>query len=630
MAIANRVAFQSGVPLQTIISMPLIMFGALTFTAHKTSTGFNAAGIFLALASNVILAVRNITMKKIQSDPNAKSLAVLKRWSHVALVVVVQGLFVAGLYHLEVREVVPSRSSKMVAFALASGMFHVAYTYISIGVVLQVMNVISHSITNIFKRLLVVLLLSALGARHVTASNFLGLGLAVVGLVIHTLGKLRAEDTSFEGQRRTTYLSLVFLTLVMLTATSSSFTPPWRKVSKTSAFYRLDPEVYLEMHGLQEVRAVQTDFSHIMEAETDPEMREFLSWRLVDHPEDTDKRSRTLTTNSEIVEEAKRVLVNLMQDLIGTARHVMLIDIPTFENKGDPAIAAGEVLLMGRLGKTIVYYCETSCCRNQTSLNKAIQVSKRYAKDDLVILLHGGGNIVGYPHSDNIRANYMKTFRNRKLIMLSQSIWLHGNYSAALDYARRLYSNRSNLIMLIRDRQSLAIAKKNFKGISLILAPDFAFCIGMTPRQMPPLFDIIWLKRIDLESANYSLPAMPGDISIDVDDWYSWKSNKGHTDMQTAFIVTGEGFQFLQRGRIVITDRLHGHILCLLMEIPHVIIDNPPYLKLSSFVNTWTTGVTKKVLVNNGSLALEAAIGMLQKYQSVLPSIGARDMTALN
>jgi exopolysaccharide biosynthesis protein PssK len=39
----------------------------------------------------------------------------------------------------------------------------------------------------------------------------------------------------------------------------------------------------------------------------------------------------------------------------------------------------------------------------------------------------------------------------------------------------------------------------------------------------------------------------------------------------------------------VITDRLHAHILCLLMDIPHVVVDNS-YGKVRSFVETWTAG----------------------------------------
>jgi pyruvyl transferase EpsO len=37
----------------------------------------------------------------------------------------------------------------------------------------------------------------------------------------------------------------------------------------------------------------------------------------------------------------------------------------------------------------------------------------------------------------------------------------------------------------------------------------------------------------------------------------------------------------------VVTDRLHGHILSVLLGIPHVVLDNS-YGKVRSFYETWT------------------------------------------
>jgi pyruvyl transferase EpsO len=47
------------------------------------------------------------------------------------------------------------------------------------------------------------------------------------------------------------------------------------------------------------------------------------------------------------------------------------------------------------------------------------------------------------------------------------------------------------------------------------------------------------------------------------------------------------GCAILSSGKVAITDRLHGHILCLLLSIPHVVLDNS-YRKVSSFYETWT------------------------------------------
>ena len=44
----------------------------------------------------------------------------------------------------------------------------------------------------------------------------------------------------------------------------------------------------------------------------------------------------------------------------------------------------------------------------------------------------------------------------------------------------------------------------------------------------------------------------------------------------------------LARGRICLTDRLHVHVLCTLMGIPHIVLDNS-YGKIRSFADCWGT-----------------------------------------
>ena len=45
--------------------------------------------------------------------------------------------------------------------------------------------------------------------------------------------------------------------------------------------------------------------------------------------------------------------------------------------------------------------------------------------------------------------------------------------------------------------------------------------------------------------------------------------------------------RLLSSGRAVITDRLHAHILCLLLDIPHIVLDNN-YGKIVRFLDAWT------------------------------------------
>jgi exopolysaccharide biosynthesis predicted pyruvyltransferase EpsI len=49
------------------------------------------------------------------------------------------------------------------------------------------------------------------------------------------------------------------------------------------------------------------------------------------------------------------------------------------------------------------------------------------------------------------------------------------------------------------------------------------------------------------------------------------------------------GFELLASAEIVITDRLHGHIMSTVLGVPHIVMDSALGKNLD-FVNTWTKG----------------------------------------
>jgi pyruvyl transferase EpsO len=132
--------------------------------------------------------------------------------------------------------------------------------------------------------------------------------------------------------------------------------------------------------------------------------------------------------------------------------------------------------------------------------------------------------------------------------------------------------------------------------------------------QRRPTGDVVWLKRTDVESA---VPEIEGQepAGVEVCDWLRYGSTMSmrladwldsrvtrHVRLpgwlaygrpllygRVAADRVGAGLRLLSRGRVVVTDRLHGHILSLLLGIPHVLMENT-YGKLGRFYETWTRG----------------------------------------
>ncbi|XP_046582396.1 uncharacterized protein LOC124289780 [Haliotis rubra] len=623
-AIIQRLALGTPVPPSVYITLPIIIGGAVGFCGNSFNTPLTAAGIAVAFTSNLILAFRNVAIKLEQKGTSTSNIQLRPK----RVVSSIAGVCVAlaiGTYYLTSQKLLSTLSLFLVNTGLCSSVFHVIYSYISTNVVLLYMSVVSHSVANIFKRVLVVLMLYSAGQREATLANCIGLGICTFGLTMYVLDKkenalssIISLPSKFVGRRLLGLSFLCFCAIIMRSfggRNNSNIHDVYRyllpgSISKCSEFFGKSFE--------------GNAFSkYIPDLSTNtPRVGEILQRKLILTPEETDTLSPSLTSSIAVIREAQRIHFNLFSDILSPYKYAILLDIAAFENKGDPAITAGEVYLLRRLGIQLLYYCNFYACTNK-NLDFAKNQTSGHSRNDIVVLIHGGGNLVGYSQNDKLRERIFQRFSNFKMVLFPQSIFLKKHSEKHLEFCKKLYTNQGNFTMILRDRQSLVYAKTYFKGKpTLMMAPDMAFQIGAVPRFISPSFDILWLKRSDDETPGYKLPKLPPGITVHCSDWWSWKTPKGNTTMETAFLMANNGLIFLQRGRVVITDRLHGHILSTLLDIPHVLIDNS-YRKLSSYHNTWTRGLANTVIADNASHALDLAVELLQKYGDALPPIAS-------
>ncbi|ESO99658.1 hypothetical protein LOTGIDRAFT_173600 [Lottia gigantea] len=164
------------------VSLPLIVGGACMFTGNPLADTSLSKGTLMAFLSNVILAVRNAAIKKDQHNSSRMN---LRPSSTIAMVIICHLVFTTVLYLIETHYGAENILTRAVFFTVLSSVFHVVYSYISSNIVLRYMSVLSHSVCNIMKRVLVVILLYIVGSRHASFSNFLGLMVSTVGLFIY-------------------------------------------------------------------------------------------------------------------------------------------------------------------------------------------------------------------------------------------------------------------------------------------------------------------------------------------------------------------------------------------------------------------------------------------------------------
>jgi exopolysaccharide biosynthesis predicted pyruvyltransferase EpsI len=277
---------------------------------------------------------------------------------------------------------------------------------------------------------------------------------------------------------------------------------------------------------------------------------------------------------------------------------VTLVDYPNHANVGDSAIWLGETLYLEQERRQRPVYCCTVGDFSPAALADRAPEGP--------ILLHGGGNFgTLWSRHQDFRNELLERFPGRPVIQLPQSIYFADDASAAR--TARAIDAHGAFTLLVRDQESYEFAAANF-DCAVYMCPDMALYIGRTQRNRAQV-DMLYLMRTDRERAEDFRAPDTAETKI-VTDWleesrYRRQFAKLATLARTAFADRHErtlelytalawkryrrGVEILSQGRVVVTDRLHAHIISLLLDVPHVVLDNS-YGKLGRFIDTWTGG----------------------------------------
>ena len=329
-----------------------------------------------------------------------------------------------------------------------------------------------------------------------------------------------------------------------------------------------------------------------------------------------DKVAPLIKTNTGVIEQLQLIQLKMMTTLIGKFKYAMLFNFAAFENKGDPAITVGELAMIRKLGLKLIFSCVTGC--DKETIEYAKTKSKQYSTNEVVVLLHGGGNLLAYINADFDRKLVLENFPDFQVVLFPQSI-LH---IATEDHTRLfqdVYAKHKHLTFLYRDRNSYNLGKRIFPNVKCYLMPDMAFQIGAKQRFFEPTHDIVWLRRRDKESIKYNIPANTQNYDVIIEDWLDWQTPKGSSRLEDSFLMATNGMMFLQRGRVVITDRLHGHILSVLCGIPHVVLD-PVNKKITSYMQSWTGGIDNILVAHSAEDAMNKAVELLKMLDDKIPT----------
>ncbi|GAA4402974.1 hypothetical protein GCM10023187_18610 [Nibrella viscosa] len=308
----------------------------------------------------------------------------------------------------------------------------------------------------------------------------------------------------------------------------------------------------------------------------------------------------SMISGKQLIDKLASTIDKVLKPLVPAGASCALLEFPNYANSGDSVIWLGAKAWLRRNRNTVVYSCDKETYSRELM---AAQLGSG------IILLQGGGNFGDiWTDLQHFRERVIQDFPSNKIIQLPQT--LHFRQEASIARTRLILEAHPDLTLLVRDQASLDFARQQF-AVPATLCPDMAFALGPVERPHQAQTDMVWLARTDKETQNK--PAPQNELGLICTDWLEEPHSALRDlneqlsrdlkqlpdkapELYRGLVGTYDpiarerflrGITTLSQGHVVVTDRLHGHIMCLLLDIPHVLMDNN-YGKVRGFYEAWT------------------------------------------
>jgi exopolysaccharide biosynthesis predicted pyruvyltransferase EpsI len=238
--------------------------------------------------------------------------------------------------------------------------------------------------------------------------------------------------------------------------------------------------------------------------------------------------------------------------------------------------------------------------------------------DGLIIFNGGVGLSALWPRHTELKRVVAGRFPNNPLLVFPSTVSFRNREEA--ESVKDVFGAHPRVTVFARDAETHRVIGETFQGIETVLVPDSAWMLAMQPRRNHASHAVTWLVRNDHESIGYEPPK-----HVHTFDWAARTLVEprhfpfGHYCMRAAGAATRlrnsgrsprtaealanrmthalygvaaraileSGNDDLDRGRVVVTDRFHAHILAVLRR-QNVVLLVDAFGKNQNSYDTWT------------------------------------------
>ncbi len=206
-------------------------------------------------------------------------------------------------------------------------------------------------------------------------------------------------------------------------------------------------------------------------------------------------------------------------------------------------------------------------------------VKKVIGKDDVIASIGGGNTSDLYDDIEFFRQLVIWHFRKQKIVAFPQTfdftVSTRGRFFKRV--ARFVYGKAGDLTIMAREQNTMNVLQKDFHGVNAVMMPDIVMTLDERKESIRK--GVLICMRSDKEKAVSDVQMQ--QLISKLQDKYGvvdyQDTQVDGVDVNNRYERLEGVMQMFRTHELVITDRLHGMILCYITGTPALAFDNSNY-----------------------------------------------------
>lgn len=268
------------------------------------------------------------------------------------------------------------------------------------------------------------------------------------------------------------------------------------------------------------------------------------------------------------------------------SKKILICGTPEHGNLGDHAITYAEIqFFKTNLSEYEIFEISTNM------LIKHLNTLNKLCSNEDIICINGGGSLGSlWPKSEDLVRTVVKTFHEKKIIILPQTIFYDDSIESQsyLKESLDIYNSHDNLFLCAREQYSFDFFNKYYPQANSVLLPDMVLYLNKIQHKSNRS-GILLCVRQDRE-------AIYSNKIFGVVKQYSLRNNINLSSTDTVMdreillkdrtAELDKKLDLFRKSKLIVTDRLHGMIFAVITGTPCIALDNKSG-KIRGVYNRW-------------------------------------------